>query len=218
MTATAANFSGDVTISAESDNTHFTASVSGTTVTITADANTGSDEISGMITVTATDGTVTKTAAVTVKQKSQAATIITLDFTSADNLPEGFPTSSGTKTGTYSYNGYEFVFNAAASFYYMPTGYALLIGKTGSYILTPAIEGKTLTSIAFKTGSGASEKVIVDVYDADGTISLGVNSATLKKGTEYDWSIADTEPNTSYQIRVTNNNNAQFAYLTLTFE
>jgi len=71
-TATATNFTGDVTISAVSDNSQFTAKVSGTTITVTAPANTGSEEITGKITVTATGGNSTKTAIIEVSQNKAA--------------------------------------------------------------------------------------------------------------------------------------------------
>ena len=68
VTATAANFSGNVTITAESDNAQFTTSVSNNSITVVAAENTGNAVQTGVITVTATDGTSTKTATVEVNQ------------------------------------------------------------------------------------------------------------------------------------------------------
>lgn len=114
-TATASNFTGDVTISAVSDNSQFTATVSGTTITVTAPANTGSEEITGEITVTATDGNSTKTATIAVSQNKAAPVAqdgdilwqedftgygTTMPATATDNHVFGGGTVSYALTGT----------------------------------------------------------------------------------------------------------------------
>jgi hypothetical protein len=144
------------------------------------------------------------------------ALTITLDKAAFEAV-SNFPKATGTTKGTYTIAGYSFSFNASTAFYWNSSSNFLMLGKANSYILTPAISGKKLTKIEFKTGGNASENVIVDVFDANGTNSLGVNSEKLKKGTVYTWPI-NGSTNTSYQIRVTNAYNAQFQYLKLTFE
>ncbi len=68
ITATTANFVGTVTLTATSDNNHFTTSIDGNTITVTAAENTGTASINGTLTVTATDGTDTMIATVTLTQ------------------------------------------------------------------------------------------------------------------------------------------------------
>ena len=140
---------------------------------------------------------------------------IALDFT--QNSPSAdFPTASGTKTGTYTLEGYDFAFNASTAFYWSKDQKCLLIGKANSYIELPAIEGKKLTLIEFLTGKNASEKVTVDMYTTAGS-ALSVNTGTLKKGTSYTWTM-EGEVGAAYRIQVTNANNAQFQTIKLVYE
>ena len=94
--------------------------------------------------------------------------------------------------------------------------YYLLIGKKDSYIELPAIDGKALKSVKFLTGAGASEKVIIDIAKADGTL-LGINTENNKKGQEYTYTV-NGEASAVYRIAITNANNAQFQNLELTYE
>ena len=162
---------------------------------------------SSVVSLTITKATVTPADALVINVDKDAMNAVT-----------DFPTAAGTTEGTYTIAGYSFTFKATTAFYWNKSSYFIMLGKADSYILTPAVSGKKLTKIQFKTGGGASENVIVDVYSADGSTSLGVNSAKLLKGTEYTWNVTGTAVNTSYQIRVTNAYNAQFQYLTLTYE
>ena len=70
ISVNAANFDGNVTISASSDNSQFTYSISedGSTITVCASENTGSTVINGTLTVYATNGTITKSATVSLSQ------------------------------------------------------------------------------------------------------------------------------------------------------
>lgn len=167
-------------------------------------------------TVTVTNNAFTMPAdAVNVSATFVKGAIVTINKTTITAKGVGFPTATDTTEGTYTIDGYSFSFNAQLAFYW--SGSYLMLGKTNSYILTPAISGVRLKKIQFLTGSNASEKVVVDIYSADGTSSMGINNATLKKGTEYNWSMNNSDLNTSYQIRVTNNYNAQFQNIVLTY-
>ena len=140
---------------------------------------------------------------------------ISLDF---KTIPSSdFPSGSGNaiKYGEYVLGGYKFVFNAQTGFYWNSQGY-ILIGKTGSFIALPAIEGLALKKVSFKTGSGASESVIVDIANSKGEF-MNVNTSALKKGTEYTWSI-NGEAGAQYLLGIRNNYNAQFQNLTLYYE
>ena len=128
----------------------------------------------------------------------------------------GFPTASGTKTGTYTIEGYDFVFNAGAGFYWSEKEKCLIIGKANSYIELPAVEGKKLTLVEFLTGKNASENVIADIYTSAG-VSMGINTAKLTKGTTYTWTVAG-EVNAKYRIQITNAYNAQFQTIKLKYE
>ena len=116
--------------------------------------------------------------------------------------------------------GYTFTFHAADKYYQAKVSnsenYYLLIGKQDSYVQFPALEGKSLVKVEFLTGSGASENIIGDLAKADGT-RLNVNADKLKKGTSYTWEL-NGEPGAAYRFVVTNNYNAQFQTLTLTYE
>ena len=104
-TATATNFTGDVTISAVSDNSQFTATVSGTTITVTAPANTGSEEITGEITVTATDGNSTKTATIAVSQNKAAPVAQDGDILWQEDFTGYGTTMPATATDSHVFGG-----------------------------------------------------------------------------------------------------------------
>ena len=154
-------------------------------------------------------------------------TIITINFAEANQRPEDFPTSSGGKLynlNTYTIAGYSFSFlGTSDGGYYWPHADTnnqkyLIIGKSGAYILFPAIEGQKLTNVKFTTGASASTNVIVDIYSADGATSIYGNTNKLGQATSYDWSLTNTDNNAGYQFRVTNAYNAQLTSLELTYE
>jgi len=78
-----------------------------------------------------------------------------------------------------------------------------------------------LKKVGFKTGSKASENVIVDVVESDGTEEgtgrLNVNTGKLLKGTEYSWDVPGSADK-YYFLYVMNAYNAQFQTLTLYYE
>ena len=222
--ATSAEFSikANAAWTAVSDNAAFTlepASGGGdATVKVSFSANEGEAARVANIKVSCPDAGVEATVVITQsKPSSGESVVITADFTKVDaNLPQG--SSEGQKEGTYTVDGYTFTFHAADKYYQAKSGdnYYLLIGKANSYVEFPKVDGKALTKIEFLTGAGASENVIGDIAKADGT-RLNVNDDKLKKGTKYEWTIAG-EPGAAYRFLVTNNYNAQFQNITLTYE
>ena len=208
------------------------------TATSTATIDKASGEGAGEIAVSfpANEETETKTYTVTVSTTADVdAKTITVTITQAkastggtgdpvtialsfDNKPTAdFPegSSAGIADGTYEIEGYSFTFHAAAKFYWNADGY-ILFGKKDSYILLPAIDGVALKSVSFKTGSGASENVILDIYKGTDE-AQSVNTSKLSKGTEYKWDFAG-EVGVAYSIYVTNAYNAQLQTLTLVYE
>ena len=151
-------------------------------------------------------------------------TLITINFAEADQRPDGFPTENTGEINetTYTIAGYEFTFKATYACYWphadLNDQKYLLIGKSKSYILFPAIEGQKLTNVKFTTGANASANVIADIYSADGETAIYGNTDKLAKGATYDWPLTGTSNNTSYQFRITNAYNAQLTSLDLTYE
>ena len=96
----------------------------------------------------------------------------------------------------------------------------MLWGKTGAYILMPAIEGKKLTQVRILTGKNASVRVTVGVYDAEGKAAVkgGEDKLLDTKNAEFGWALTESTNGTAYQLRVTNDNNAQFQKLTCVYE
>ncbi len=140
---------------------------------------------------------------------------VTVDFRS--QFP-GFPQSNaeGLTSGTYEWSGYTFTLRADKFYQAKSDAYFLLIGKQNSYIQLPVIDGKALTGVKFLTAPQASENVIVDIANANGS-RLMVNDSKLKKGTEYSWTF-EGEKNLAYKILITNKYNAQFQYISLYYE
>ncbi len=209
----------------------WTATTTGSGFTLSATSGTGSAEI----TVTASDaggsevkdlGTVVVTltatpsvsATATVQQKGTTTaptTEITLDFTAAPT--SDFPTAKGTTEGTYKIGDYSYKFSAADAFYYLSSGKTLLIGKAGSYIELPAIEGKRLTKVVLTTSSGASKKVAVGIFSTDDT-EVAAAQTLNELSSDFTFTPAGTATNTAYRIKVTNANNAQFTKIYLQYE
>ena len=189
-------------------------------ITATFDANTDTENAKTYtVKVSTTADVTTKEYTVTITQAKASSgneTVVSVDFIAQNNdLPQG--SGNKLKDGTYTLGGQTFVMHAADGFYQGMNGanYYLLIGKKDSYIQLPAITGKALTKISFKTGEQASTSVIVDVTK-DGT-ALNVNTSALNKGTEYSWDVAG-EAGVAYRLQVMSAHNAQFQYLELKYE
>ena len=188
-------------------------------ITVTFDANTAEQAKTYKVTVATEADVATKSYEVVITQAAASsgnATYVEVDFTTENpDLPQA--SANGIQDGTYTLGGQTFVLHAADKFYQAKSGdaYYLLIGKKDSYIELPTIAGKALVKVEFLTGSGASENVIIDIYK--GSEALGINTAKLKKGTEYSWDV-NGEAGVAYRIHITNAYNAQFQNLKLQYE
>lgn len=187
------------------------------TVTLSFAANTGEAPVTANIKVSCEAASFEATVKFEQAKPSTGDSVtISLNFTTKiDALPQG--SSSGVKDGTYNLSGYDFIFHAADKFYQTTsTPPYLLIGKANSYIQLPVLEGRALVGVKFRTGSAASESVVVDIAAVNGT-RLNVNTSALKKGKDYDWKVPGATGE-AYRILVTNSFNAQFQNLTLIYE
>ncbi len=222
VTEASFSISSNAAWTAVSDNAAFTldpASGEGdATVTVKFSANEGDAPRVANIKVSCPDAGYEATVVLTqAKPSSGEAVTISIDFTKKiSSLPQ--KKENAQKDGTFEYEGYTFTLHAADAYYQGESSgsFYLLIGKTGSYIEFPAIEGKSLVKVSFLTGANASPAVIEDIAKADGT-RLNINNSALNKGTEFEWDIPG-EPGVAYRIVVCNDKNAQFQNLTLIYE
>ena len=222
--ATSASFkiTANAAWTAVSDNAAFTVEpASGSadaTVAVKFSANEGDAARVANIKVSCPDAGFEGTVVVTqAKPSSGDAMTLSIDFTKEmADLPQA--SANGITDGTYTWEGQTFILHAADKFYQAKSNdnFYLLIGKTNSYIQFPAIAGKALTKVSFKTGANASTAVIEDIAKADGT-RLNINTKALDKGKEYEWEVPG-EPGAAYRIMVCNDKNAQFQNLTLVYE
>ena len=105
ITATAANFGGTVTISASSDESHFSVDVNGNSITVTAPANSGTEAINGMLTIVATDGVDSKNATVELTQNKPATPAEDGDILWQEDFTGYETTMPSSATGTHVYEG-----------------------------------------------------------------------------------------------------------------
>ena len=204
------------------------ATVSGTVVTVKAEANTTADAVSQTLKITL-DGTSSSVEVpVTVSGKSSGEQqTISVDFTLESAYPAGFPASSTDKKTdreSFSFGGTELALMASSDggYYRAVSGdsFYLLIGKTNAYIELPAVSGKKLVKVVAVSRSGASTNVIVGIADTDNNIVSGGDAVKWNNTTDftYTYSLSETAVNTPYRILVTNNYNAQFTKLELIYE
>ncbi len=223
VTATTADFNGDVTISASSDNTQFTTSVDGSTITVTAAENSSSEIISGTITVSATDGTDTKSATVAVTQAfpvtpaSDGDVLWSEDFSSysTGDVPSGTVTTS---TGRVVYGGSNATYasvtpssNGSTTKIYSETSAGgtspeLLISKNSGSFTVAGIPtgGATGMTLSFKSNNGCTPSSTIDgvtIGSNLGTTTAPVYAITLTSGVS-TISLTFTNSNTSKNTRV----------------
>jgi len=142
------------------------------------------------------------------------AILISIDFTSTAQRPSGFPTSSGTTSGTHTIDSYSFSFHAQTAYYW---GSYLMLGKSDSYMLLPAIQNKKLKIVGFTTTSGVSTNVVPKIKSSDGASTVFDNTSAMAQSKSYSWSLTSPSANTSYRFQVTNGYNIQLAKLDLAY-
>ena len=142
VVATAKNFTGTVTITAQSDNDQFSATVSGTTITVTADENNDDEVKSGVITVTATNGKDTKTATINVSQAMPAQ-----------------PAQDGDIIWQEDFTGYSTPMPSSASGSHVfggeTVGYTLTNGTTDTKLYNETLAGGTAPELLIGKAGGS---------------------------------------------------------------
>ena len=219
------------TLEAAADNTHFTVSVAGDKIAVTAPENTTEAAVKGTLTVRLMkDGAAvdTKTVAMTqAKPASGDETVITADFSVKANYPADFPELSANKkvdAQAYVFGGHEFTFvGSKGNGYYMAydnTDPYVINGKEGAYIELPAVEGKSLATVTLTTRTNASKSVMVGVYDAANNPVAGGEAIKLEQlngQLEYTYDLVGTTAGEKYRIYIASKHNAQFVKLELAY-
>ena len=148
---------------------------------------------------------------------------VTIELSASARPCADFPnTSAGvTTTTTYTIGDYEWTFSPSSGnkFSWYSDGYVLW-GKSGGYIMMPAVAGKKLTKVTILTGKNASVNVMVGVYNEAGTAAVAGGEAIklATQNAEFSWNLTGTEAGAKYQLRVTSAHNAQFQKLVLVYE
>lgn len=96
---------------------------------------------------------------------------------------------------------------------------AILLAKNSGYLELPKFSQK-VASITFYSLTGASGKAVVNLYEGDGTTSLG-NATTTNPGVTNGYTISIAEgsqkTNVAYRLKPTNAANAQISKVEVTF-
>ena len=204
---------------------------SGPTKDVTSKAPSSSPDMTSVgtkaVTVTYTEGEVTKTISynIVVKEAPTTGTQLTFVFseksseTGTDQWPTG--SSEAASTQTYTLNSTDYTF-ALGKDTYMGTssGKVFLMVKNGSYLGLPAIAGKKLVKVAYTTSSGASTGTYGAICtDAAGTtpVTGGAALALNQLSTEFSWTLSGTAANTMYYF-VASKKNSQAVQIVLTYE
>ena len=153
---------------------------------------------------------------------------ISLNFNQASNGNLfGLRTSSGNDASTETsktYGGYTYKLMAANSCYYYSgnvsgtTYKCLLMGKTNSYIVFPAISGKKLTKVTIGISIGSSTATVAICEGNTSTVTTGgAGDNSWAKGETHSWTLTKTSANTAYSARVTSNHNIQITTIELEY-
>lgn len=205
------------------------ASIDGTKVTVSAEANSTTSDIKQTLKVTLTNGNSIDIPIIVEAPSTGNETVISVDFTTAENYPSTFPKLSANKqvdAQTFSFGGYDFVFAGAGNGngYYQAmdksTPY-IINGKQGAYIELPAIADKKLTQVTGTTRKGASTAVMIGITNQSNeeiTGGAAIKWAQTDDQMEYTYKLSGTAVNTKYRIYISSSHNAQFTKLELTYE
>lgn len=165
--------------------------------------------------------------------------VIDLDLTKSSTYPNDFPTETGTKSGTYTFGGYDFDFSCNNAIYRTSSGsganikYAILIGKcsntqqTASVITFPAIANYKLSEVVLTVGTGSGTNVKAFIGTAFNSQLTGgsdwtFNNSTTNNANVHTWSLSGTAANTAYKMFITrasgsNSYNGQIGGIKLTY-
>lgn len=203
------------------------ATVNGTTITVTASPNTTGAAIKQTLTIKieGTEKSVEVPIIVSGPTSGNQETI-TIDFTLDNSYPADFPSSSAQKKQQREYftiDNVEIAIMGESSGYYKmksdDSSY-LLIGKGGAYIEFPNIKDKKLTQVKVISRNGASTNVEVGITDTNNSIITGGEIQKWNNTTDftYIYNLFDTTINTNYRLYVNNSYNTQLTKLELLYE
>ncbi|MBQ6015142.1 MAG: choice-of-anchor J domain-containing protein [Bacteroidales bacterium] len=156
--------------------------------------------------------------------------VFNLDLSEASTYPDGFPTASGTKSGTHVFTAsddenYDFAFSCNTG-YYKSNGY-LMIGKSGktentaSIITLPAIANYKLSAVKITASSGVSTNVKAYVSTGFDTGKVSDADWQFVQNGSSSFTISGTSAGVGYKLYMlgtgTSTYNAQLTKLELTY-
>lgn len=155
--------------------------------------------------------------------------VIDLDLSDAKTYPVGFPTATGTTSGTHTLGGYSFSFSCNTGYYKGSSNAYLMIGAcstteaTASIITFPAIENYKLTEVKLTTTSGGSTALSLWIGTSFSSSVSGGGAWTYVQSTTKTWTLSGTEAKTAYKLYVkrsgsSGTKNCQIEGLKLTYE
>lgn len=192
VTATASNFTGSVTITASSNNTQFTTSVSGTAVIVTAAENTDNEEKTGTITVTATDGTTTKTAEISVNQNKPVQPAQDGDILWQEDFTGYGTTMPATATGSHVYES-------------GTVSYTLTNGSSDTKLYDAVLAGGITPELLVGKSNGA--------FKISGIPTGNATTMTLTYKANYDYCVISASNGITLRNDVTFEDNLKTVYL-----
>lgn len=222
---------GDNQLSVSGLTPPLSATVSGLTVTVKADPNTGTQPVNQTLTITLANGN-SKTVPVVLAGQGGGeggdATTITVDFgESAQGLPTSKADGAGPSEKTYTFSGYEFIINVAAgaNAYWLDgsewnkdaPNKALYFNGDDTYIQFPVVAGKKLTKVEFSSPYGAGAGVGIVIKDTSDAIVAGGEMQTINANETITFNLTGTTADTAYRMARTAKN-AQCTKLVLSYE
>lgn len=222
---------GDNQLSVSGLTPPLSATVSGLTVTVKADPNTGTQPVNQTLTIALANGN-SKTVPVVLAGQGGSeggdATIITVDFgESAQGLPTSKADGAGPSEKTYTFSGYEFIINVAAgaNAYWLDgsewnkdaPNKALYFNGEDTYIQFPVVAGKKLTKVEFSSPYGAGAGVGIVIKDTSDAIVAGGEMQTINANETITFNLTGTTADTAYRMARTAKN-AQCTKLVLSYE
>lgn len=203
------------------------ATVNGTTVTVTANPNTTEAAVKQTLTIKIEGTEQSVEVPVTVSEPTSGnQETLTIDFTLDNSYPADFPSSSTQKKQqreNFTIDNVEIAIMGESSGYYkVKSGDSsyLLIGKAGAYIEFPNIKDKRLTQVKAISRPGASTNVEVGITDTNNSFITGGEAQKWNNTTDftYIYNLSGTSINTNYRLYVNNSYNTQLTKLELLYE
>ena len=151
--------------------------------------------------------------------------VLTVTLQTQQQLTDvGLPIGVGNKfigEKSITVDNYTYIINAVAAGYGINVSgdeYALFIGKVGSYIEFPAIEGVKLVSVEIVCGTNMANANKLNIADAAGaTYSTDFVSSNETKGTTHKFDCTGTAVNTAYRLVMLADKNLQINGWKLTY-